>query len=247
MKRITLDLKNIQSIVSENDINRRIKTHREFIESILHPQIAKSAVLGWIDLDQCANEALLSQIEAKAEEVRENADILLLIGVGGSNQGGRAAIKAFQTDGKPEILYAGNSLAPFYMNRILEQMKGKSVYANVIAKNFATLEPGICFRMIRKQMEAAYGTEQAAERIIATGSPRGGSLEKLAATKGYSFFTFPLDIGGRFSVMSAVGLLPMAIGRGGYPGNHPGRQRDGPLYSYLASGRKQCRSLWGTP
>jgi glucose-6-phosphate isomerase len=116
------------------------------------------------------------QIETIAQEIREQADVFLLIGVGGSNQGARAVIKALQHEGRPEIIYTGNNLSPVYMQKILAQIKGKSVYANVIAKNFATLEPGICFRMIRQYLVATYGEAEAAKRIIATGSPNNSSL-----------------------------------------------------------------------
>lgn len=211
MKPITVDFSNIPSCITPQDIEKNINSQRDILEDILHPYLEESDVLGWVDLDICANETVIRQVEDKSSEIREKADTFLLIGVGGSNQGARAAIKAFQTDVKPEILYTGNNLSAFDMNRILKQIEGKSVYANVIAKNFATLEPGICFRMIRKQMEAVYGTAEMAKRVIATGSPGGSSLERLAEEKGYAFFPFPLDIGGRFSVLSAVGLLPMAV------------------------------------
>jgi glucose-6-phosphate isomerase len=211
MKQITFNFTNIPSGITSHDISQAIKVHRELLEGVLHPQTANFDVLGWVDLDTCVPEELIKRIEAKAAEIRQEAEVFLLIGVGGSNQGARTVIKAFQTGGKPEILYTGNNLSPYYMNQILAQIKGKSVYANVIAKNFATLEPGICFRMIRKYMEATYGAAEAARRIIATGSPQGSSLESLAADKGYSFLPFPLDIGGRFSVLSAVGLLPVAV------------------------------------
>jgi glucose-6-phosphate isomerase len=167
MKQITLDFANLRSTVTSQDIGQAMNAYRAQLEAILHPQITESDdVLGWVDLDKCAPEALLSQIEAKAQEIRENADVFLLIGVGGSNQGARAVIKAFQTEVKPEILYTGNNLSPYSMNQILEQIKGKSVYVNIIAKNFATLEPGICFRMVRKYLEATYGTAEAAQRPV---------------------------------------------------------------------------------
>jgi glucose-6-phosphate isomerase len=210
MKQIQLDFSKALGTVTPQDMDSRIAAYRERLKDILAAQAGASDVLGWVDPDHCADEALVARIEETAAEIRANAEVFLLIGVGGSNQGARAAIKAFQRDAKPEIVYTGNNLSPVYMKRILERIEGKSVYANVIAKNFATLEPGICFRVIRKQLEAALGEQAAARRIIATGSPNRSSLERLAAAQGYRFFPFPLDIGGRFSVLSAVGLLPIA-------------------------------------
>jgi glucose-6-phosphate isomerase len=166
MKQITLDFINMRSIVEQQDIGQAMNARRAQLEDILHPQITESDVLGWVDLDKRAPETLLAQIEAKAQEIRENADTFLLIGVGGSNQGARAVIKAFQTEVKPEILYTGNNLSPYSMNQILEQIKGKSVYVNIIAKNFATLEPGICFRMVRKYLEATYGSMKRTKSLV---------------------------------------------------------------------------------
>lgn len=211
MKQITLNVSNVFATISQHDIDLQIKGHQELLKSVLNPKVTEADVLGWVNLDTCASEELLKQIQAKAAEIRKKADAFLLIGVGGSNQGARAVIKAFQPAGKPEILYTGNNLSPVYMGEILDRIKGKSVYVNVIAKNFATLEPGICFRMIRQYLETTYGEAGASERIIATGSPNNSSLERLATDKGYSFFPFPLDVGGRFSVLSAVGLLPIAV------------------------------------
>ncbi|TCL67390.1 glucose-6-phosphate isomerase [Hydrogenispora ethanolica] len=211
MKPLTLDYSNMLAHVTEKDLEAAIAGQRTRLEGLLDPPAAQSEMLGWVNVDGCTGAALVSRITETAREIRENAEVFLLIGVGGSNQGARAVIKALQPDGIPEILYAGNNLSPRYLERILAQIRGRSVYANVIAKNFATLEPGICFRIIRQFMEAAYGKEAAAARIIATGSPDGSSLERLASAKGYRFLPFPPDVGGRFSVLSAVGLLPIAV------------------------------------
>ena len=203
MKPISLNFANVFSAISQPDMERQINAHRQLLKGVLHPDPGASDVLGWIDLDKCAAEALVVRIEETAAEIRQNADAFLLIGVGGSNQGARAVTKAFQADDKPEILYTGNNLSPVYLKKILQKIEGRSVYANVIAKNFATLEPGICFRIIRQHLEATLGEQAAAARIIATGSPNQSNLQRLAADKGYR---------GRFSVLSAVGLLPIAVG-----------------------------------
>ncbi|SHE51998.1 glucose-6-phosphate isomerase [Alkalibacter saccharofermentans] len=211
MKSITIDYSYLKSFISGEDVNNEIKDNRKVIEDIIKGKADNENVLGWIDVDKHAGEELIQRIEKTAKNIRETSDAFLLIGVGGSNQGARAAIKAFDKEQKPEIIYTGNTLSPIYMNKVLKDIEEKSVYANIIAKNFATLEPGISFRMIRNKMESMYGRDDAAKRIIATGSPNGSSLENLSNEKGYEFYDFPEDIGGRYSVITAVGLLPMAV------------------------------------
>lgn len=210
MKQVALDYSNVLPFISKNDIDEIIEKNSVAIQGVLNPAKTDSDVLGWVDIDKTANAALLKQIEEKAAEIREKADVFLLIGVGGSNQGARAVIEAIGDD-NVEILYAGNNLSPGYLNKIISKLKGKSVYVNIIAKNFATLEPGIVFRAIRNYMENTYGVEETAKRIIATGSLNNSSLEMLSNQKGYALLPFPLDIGGRYSVLSAVGLLPIAV------------------------------------
>ncbi len=210
MKPISLNYKYVLPFVSQKEIDNLLEEKREQIADIFAAEKKQSDVLGWVDIDSMSDALLLENIKKKAEEIRENADVFLLIGVGGSNQGARAVIEVLG-DNKLQILYAGNNLSPAYIHNILKQIKGKSVYVNVIAKNFATLEPGIVFRVIRKYMEEEFGTVEAGKRIIATGSPGGSSLEKLSELKRYTFLPFPHDVGGRFSVLSAVGLLPIAV------------------------------------
>lgn len=211
MQPITLDDTHAAPFVRPDAVEALIFEHGALIDNVLRTKVGDPKALGWVDPKVCADDALIGRIGEIAAEVRERADAFLLIGVGGSNQGARAALHALQRPGTPEILYTGNNLSPKHMRRILARIEGRSVYANVIAKNFATLEPGVCFRMIRHAMEETCGPEKAATRIIATGSPNG-SLETLAREKGYRFLPFPLDVGGRFSVLSAVGLLPIAVG-----------------------------------
>jgi glucose-6-phosphate isomerase len=212
MKNISVDYSNVLNILNEKEIHQKIIQNEYVLEQVLESMSNDTEkVLGWMNIEEVANDALVCTIEQKAKEIREKADVFLLIGVGGSNQGARAVIKAIQKEGTPEILYSGNSLSPKSINEVLGKIKGKSVYANIIAKNFATLEPGICFRAIRQFMEEEYGEEEAGKRIVATGSPGGSSLESLAKDKGYLFLPFPIDVGGRYSVMSSVGLLPIAV------------------------------------
>ncbi|CAA7600753.1 Glucose-6-phosphate isomerase [Acididesulfobacillus acetoxydans] len=207
---IELDYTNIAAFVSKSEIDAAIESKKRLMEHLLAPVKENTDSLGWIDPNTLVNQKLLTSIQKKAEEIREKADIFVLIGVGGSNQGARALIEAMG-DGKVEILYAGNNLSPKYLGKIMSRLAEKSVYVNVIAKNFATLEPGIAFRVLRHYMEQRYGLEEAARRTIATGTLNSSSLEQLGKMKGYTLLPFPLNVGGRYSVLSAVGLLPIAV------------------------------------
>ncbi len=164
---------------------------------------------GWLDTKEWAGEERIRRLEMLAADIRQNADVFVLIGVGGSNNAARSVIKALQLPGTPEIVYAGNTLSAHALNRTLEKLEGKSIYINCIAKNFETLEPGAAFRVLRKYLHERYGSK-AAERIIATGTA-GSSLEKLCEDNGYMFLEFPDNIGGRYTAISNVGLLPMAV------------------------------------
>lgn len=168
-------------------------------------------VFGWYTVDKWNTPELVAKMKQKAAEIQEKADIFVLVGVGGSNNGARAVIKAMEkTDAgsKVEVVYAGNNLSSNAVCELLNRLKGKSVYINVIAKNFATLEPGLSFRILRRFMREQYG-EGFSERVIVTGTA-GSELDKLADDNGYMFLPFPDDIGGRYSVLSPVGLFPIA-------------------------------------
>lgn len=215
---LSLDSSGINGYVFQSEIKDYINCKTDVLRKINNISAENSDAMGWFYVTSYADQNILDRICSKASEVRENADIFLIIGVGGSNQGARAAIEALGNinagSGKnPLILYAGNNLSPRYLNNILRQLKDKSVYIDIIAKNFATLEPGIAFRVIRGFIEDTYGTEEASKRIITTASPDNSGLERLSSEKGYYMLPFPLDVGGRFSVLTPVGLLPMAVAR----------------------------------
>lgn len=150
---------------------------------------------GWLDTGEWADDAKLKHLEEFAKEIRANADAFVLIGVGGSNNAARSVVEALREDGAPEIIYAGNTLSPDALNRMMKKLEGKSIYIDCIAKNFETLEPGSSFRILRQYMEKTYG-EEAHKRIIATGTI-GSSLEELCTKYGYTFLEFPLNVGGR--------------------------------------------------
>ena len=166
-------------------------------------------VTGWFHCAEAAQQ--LDLIKEKAAEIRENADVFVLVGVGGSNQAARAVVKALRPEDGPAILWAGNTISACETARLLKELDGyQSVYIDCIAKNFETLEPGISFRVLRHYLEQRYGQAEAAKRIFATGTP-GSTLHQLCMDNGYTFLTFPERIGGRYSVGSDVGLFPMAV------------------------------------
>lgn len=164
---------------------------------------------GWMSVADRCTDGWLRPIEARASFIRDQADVLVLVGVGGSNNAARAVIEALPQSCDRKILYAGNNMSAWEMNRVLEQMEGKRVHINVIAKNFETMEPGIAFRRLRCFLSTAYGADAPAH-VTVTGT-EGSHLHRLCREQGYGFLPFPGDIGGRFTAISEVGLLPMAV------------------------------------
>ena len=197
-----------QNRIGTEELNRYLQANKNVLEQVKNSRQGYEEVLGWMDPEEWASEQQLARLEEKAGEIRKNADAFVLIGVGGSNNAARAVIKGLKKEG-PRVYYAGNTISPYQVHELLKELEGKSVYINVIAKNFETLEPGIGFRVLRKWLADNYG-DQAGSRIIATGTP-GSHLEKISRENGYTFFTFPESIGGRYSAICDVGLFPMAV------------------------------------
>lgn len=167
--------------------------------------------LGWFDLSEWANQEQVDRLEELARQMRAQADTLVVVGVGGSNQGARGILTALEDETDREVLYLGNNLSEREISKVLNRLKGKSVCFNVIAKNFATLEPGLAFRLCRQFVMKEYPNENNSKRFIVTGS-QGSILEELAEKEGFYFLEFPSNIGGRFSLFSNVGLFPIAFG-----------------------------------
>ncbi len=164
---------------------------------------------GWLDTEKWAGEEEISRIEKLAAQIRAENDTFVLVGIGGSNNAARSVIEALQRPGTPRIVYAGNTLSPDALSRMIGSLKGRAVYVDCVAKNFETLEPGASFRLLRGYLYDRYGV-RAAEHIAAVGTA-GGALEAFCADNGYRFLEFPYDIGGRYAAVSSVGLLPMAV------------------------------------
>jgi len=169
-----------------------------------------SEFLGWVDLPINYDREEFERIKLVAEKIKNNSQILVVIGIGGSYLGSKAVIEALGNDSKVKILFAGNNLSSKYLKNILKQIEGKEVSLNVISKSGTTTEPALVFRVLREWMENKYG-QKANERIYATTDKEKGVLKNLATKKGYETFVVPNDIGGRYSVLTAVGLLPIAV------------------------------------
>ena len=173
--------------------------------------------LGWITLPFDYDKEEFERIKKSAEKIKNDTDVLIVIGIGGSYLGARAAIEFLKgpfynnlKGNAPEIYFAGNSISGSYLNDILALCEGKRVSLNIISKSGTTTEPAVAFRVLRKFMEEKYGEEEAAKRIYCTTDRARGTLKQLADEKGYECFVVPDDVGGRFSVLTAVGLLPIA-------------------------------------
>ncbi len=201
----------------ENDLTG-LKTAVEASHKMIHKKSGLgSDFLGWVDLPVNYDKAEFARIKAAAEKIRKDTDVLVVIGIGGSYLGARAAIEflhspyynALKKDA-PEIYFAGNSISGSYLSDILKLCEGKRVSVNIISKSGTTTEPAVAFRVFREYLEKQYGEKEAAERIYCTTDKARGTLKQLADEKGYECFVIPDDVGGRFSVLTAVGLLPIA-------------------------------------
>lgn len=174
--------------------------------------------LGWVDLPFNYDKEEFTRIQKAAEKIKSDSDVLIVIGIGGSYLGARAAIEFLKspfhnalTNGVPQIFFAGNSISGSYLNELLKICEGKRVSVNIISKSGTTTEPAIAFRVFRELLEKQYGEKEAASRIYCTTDKSRGTLKALADQKGYECFVIPDDVGGRFSVLTAVGLLPIAV------------------------------------
>ena len=218
MAGIKLELKN--SGVTE----KAILEYKEEVENI-HKDLHRRAndekdFVGWIELPTNYDKKEFSRIKKAAKKIKKESDILLVIGIGGSYLGARAVIEAltssFQnmlTDKQrkyPQILYVGNNLSPNYINELIEYIGDKDFSVNVISKSGTTTEPAIAFRIFREMLENKYGIEEARSRIYVTTDKERGALKTLADNEGYEKFVIPDNVGGRYSVLTPVGLLPIA-------------------------------------
>jgi glucose-6-phosphate isomerase len=209
---ITLDESFLDKTLAKGETDDFIFSKRKLISKVLSGQYGMSDALGWFNVSENANEAGLETIYGMADKIRREADVFILVGVGGSNRAAQSVIEALGCNRhkNPRILYTGDTLSAQAMRDMLDSLQGKNVYANVIAKNFATFEPGIAFRLLRSWMAGEYGKDHVSHFLL-TGSHGEGQLFETAKKYGFDFLEFPAAMGGRFSAFTVVGLLPMAV------------------------------------
>ncbi|MBK5461521.1 MULTISPECIES: glucose-6-phosphate isomerase [unclassified Peribacillus] len=188
----------------------------------LHEQTgAGNEYLGWIDLPANYDKEEFSRIKKAAAKIKDDSDVLLVIGIGGSYLGARAAIEMLQHSfynllhsdkrNTPQIIFVGNNISSTYMQDVMDLLADKDFSINVISKSGTTTEPALAFRIFRKLLEQKYGVEEAKGRIYATTDKEKGALKTVATEEGFQTFVIPDDVGGRYSVLTAVGLLPIAV------------------------------------
>ena len=217
---------NIKLITKYTNINKKIiNEYSKKVKSIheeLHERADKeNDYVGWLNLQTNYDKEEFKRIKKAAKKIGKESDILIVIGIGGSYLGARAVIESLtstfcnlQTPKQrkyPQVLYVGNNLSPNYMNDLIEYINGKDFSINVISKSGTTTEPAIAFRIFREILENKYGIDEARSRIYVTTDKERGALKTLADNEGYEKFIVPDNIGGRYSVLTAVGLLPIAV------------------------------------
>lgn len=196
-----------------------IRPQIELAHDILHGKSGQgNDFLGWVDLPVDYDKEEFARIQKAAEKIKKSCDILVVIGIGGSYLGARAAIELLKSPyynaikkDTPAIYFAGNNISPTYLNELLAICEGKDVCVNIISKSGTTTEPALAFRVFRALLEKKYGKEGARERIFATTDRARGTLKELSDKEGYETFVIADDVGGRYSVLTAVGLLPIAV------------------------------------
>ena len=218
--KVTYDYSKAMQFIGEQEI----KSMCDIVENAKELLVSKSGAgndfLGWIDLPVDYDKEEFARIKKAAAKIQSDSDVLLVIGIGGSYLGARAAIEFlrhsfYNTVSKeirktPEIYFVGNSISSTYVKHLMDVIGDRDFSINMISKSGTTTEPAIAFRVFKKMLEDKYGKEEAAKRIYATTDKARGSLKNLATEEGYESFVVPDDVGGRFSVLTAVGLLPIA-------------------------------------
>lgn len=218
--KVRLDASLVKGFISEEEMDM-MKTGAEAAKkTLLEKTGAGSDFLGWIDLPVGYDKEEFARIQEAAKKIQADSEVLIVIGIGGSYLGARAAISFIgnnfynetskEVRQAPEIYYAGNSISSTYLAHLLQVIGDRDFSVNVISKSGTTTEPAIAFRVLKKKLEEKYGKEGAAKRIYATTDKAKGALKNLATEEGYETFVVPDDVGGRFSVLTAVGLLPIA-------------------------------------
>ena len=220
-KEIVFDYSKTAGFISEEEMKNMKSTVMGAKDVLTAKSGAGNDYLGWIDLPVDYDKEEFVRIQKAAEKIRKDSEVLLVIGIGGSYLGARAAIEFLghsfanvvskEIRKSPEIYYVGNSISSTYIKHLIDVVGDRDFSINMISKSGTTTEPAIAFRVFKEILEKKYGKEEAAKRIYATTDKAKGALKNLATEEGYETFVVPDDVGGRFSVLTAVGLLPIAV------------------------------------
>lgn len=218
---VTFDYSRANSFIQEHEMEYMSELAAQAKEKLVAKTGAGSDFLGWIDLPVDYDKEEFARIQKASEKIRKDSEVLLVIGIGGSYLGARAAIEFLghsfanmvskEVRKSPEIYYVGNNISSTYIKDLMDVVGNRDFSINMISKSGTTTEPAIAFRVFKEILEKKYGKEGAAERIYATTDKEKGALKNLATEEGYETFVVPDDVGGRFSVLTAVGLLPIAV------------------------------------
>mgnify|MGYP002596623736 CR=1 FL=1 len=215
MESIKLDYSKVLSFVGEKEISAQQEKAIKALKSLKNGTCKGSDFLGWLDLPVQITENELERISSCTDRLREQTDVVVIIGIGGSYLGAKAVIEAmsgsFDVYSGTRVVFAGNNVSEDYLYELQAFLKDKKFGICVISKSGTTTEPAIAFRVFKELLEKKYGKEEAAKRIYATTDKAKGALKNLATEEGYETFVVPDDVGGRFSVLTAVGLLPIAV------------------------------------
>ena len=221
MSKVTFDYSKASAFISNEEVSYMEKLVADAKEQLVSKTGAGNDFLGWIDLPVDYDKEEFARIKKAAEKIQSDSEVLVVIGIGGSYLGARAAIEFLrhgfynnlpkEARKTPEIYYAGNSISGTYLKGLVDVIGDRDFSVNIISKSGTTTEPAIAFRVFKAMLEEKYGKEGAAKRIYATTDKAKGALKNLATEEGYETFVVPDDVGGRFSVLTAVGLLPIAV------------------------------------
>ena len=242
-KFLNLDVSNTKNFIAAHELDSQAPLVKMLHEAIHNKTGAGNDFLGWVDLPTNYNKDEFACIEESAKKIQADSDVLLVIGIGGSYLGARAAIEALNNHfynmldksdrNGPEIIFVGHHISASYMKELIDYLDGKSFSINVISKSGTTTEPAIAFRIFKKLLIERVGKEEAIERIYATTDAKVGALKTLADEEGFETFVVPDDVGGRFSVLTAVGLLPIAA--------------TGVNIAEMMAGAKDAQARYGNP
>ncbi len=221
MSKVTFDYSKAASFIAAHEVENIKKPVMDAKEVLVSRSGAGNDFLGWIDLPVNYDKEEFTRVKKAAEKIQSDSEVLLVIGIGGSYLGARAAIEFLRHSfynivdksvrKTPEIYFCGNSISSTYLKDLMDVIGDRDFSINIISKSGTTTEPAIAFRIFKEMCEKKYGKEGAAKRIYATTDKARGALKKLATEEGYETFVVPDDVGGRFSVLTAVGLLPIAV------------------------------------